>query len=374
MIKEGFLTLEEYKECVQKRINDVFSCSNPQNYSYYIYGSGRGGVFAYKQLRKNFINVNGFIDSDGLKCGTFEKETGLKIYSLDEVDKGSRIIIGSLLAWNEIYEICKKNGYIYCCNYEEIAFIDDRFDHSNPAFVDMAEGILSNQQRYRDIYKKLADKKSKEVFEHIVNFRLTLNIAYAEKACIMSLENGKQYFDNEIITKNDDEIFVDCGGYKGETTEAFAEFMKDYAKIYFIEPDKMLMEEARKNLKNIAKVDYLCCGVGKEESVLCFDAVGDQSGSFSNKGTEKIRVVAIDDVIKDKITFIKMDIEGMEKEALFGGAKTIRNFKPKLAISVYHKCTDIVDIAECVLQIRGDYHIYMRHYTKGCADTVMYFV
>lgn len=374
MIREGLFTLEKYRECVQKRIYDVYSCSNPQNYTYYIYGSGRGGVFVFNQLRKNFIHVNGFIDSNEFKCGTTEKETGLKIVGLDEVDKESRIIIGSLLAWSEIYEICRENGYVYCCNYEEIAFIDDRFEHSNPAFVDMAEGILDNQQRYREIYKKLSDKKSKEVLEHIVNFRLTLNIAYAEKAYTMSLESGKQYFDNDIISKNDDEVFVDCGGYKGETTEAFVEYMKNYKKIYFIEPDKMLIEEAKKNLESQANIEYLCCGVGKEETVLCFDAAGDQSGSFSDKGTEKIRVVAIDDIAKDKVTFIKMDIEGMEKEALLGAKKVISNFKPKLAISVYHKCTDIVDLAECVLQIRGDYQIYMRHYTKGCADTVMYFV
>lgn len=108
--------------------------------------------------------------------------------------------------------------------------------------------------------------------------------------------------------------------------------------------------------------------------MLAFNAIGDESGNFSNKGTEMIRVVKLDDVVKEKVSFIKMDIEGMESEALMGAEYIIQRDKPKLAISVYHKCNDIFTLAEQVLSYRADYKLYLRHYTPNCDDTVMYFV
>lgn len=368
------LTLKEYKDIVRKRIEKCFSYDTTQEYKYYIFGAGLMGRFVYCQL-KSVIDISGFIDSDENRQGTIDNETGLRIYKLDEVNRDGRIIIASLLAWNEIYKICEQKGYLYHCNYEEIAFCYDRFEHSNLAFEGMAEGILKNQERYNEVYEKLSDKISKEVLQYIISFRLSMDIRYTEKAYILSINNGRQYFDKEIVSPVTDEVFVDCGGYKGETVKDFLDYTNnEYKKIYLFEPDVDLLEEAKKNLKNTRQIVYLPYGVGNRNGDLYFNVVGDQSGSFSDKGTEKVRVVAIDNTIMDKVTFIKMDIEGMEKDALQGAQKTIRKYKPKLAISVYHKNTDIVDLAEYVLKIRKDYKIYLRHYTRACADTVMYFV
>ena len=84
-------------------------------------------------------------------------------------------------------------------------------------------------------------------------------------------------------------------------------------------------------------------------------------------------VVSIDDMVgDDKVTFIKMDIEGAEMEALEGAKQTIERNRPKLAISIYHKEEDLWEIPFYILSKYPWYKIYMRHYTLTTNETVLY--
>ena len=67
-----------------------------------------------------------------------------------------------------------------------------------------------------------------------------------------------------------------------------------------------------------------------------------------------------------------MDIEGAEIPALKGAEMIIRDVKPKLAISIYHRPEDIIEIPELLLQYRSDYQFYLRHYSLHAYDTVLY--
>ena len=73
-------------------------------------------------------------------------------------------------------------------------------------------------------------------------------------------------------------------------------------------------------------------------------------------------------------TFIKMDIEGAEKDALYGAKQQIANYSPTLAICVYHLRDDIYSIFEQIKTYREDYSVYLRHYTDTRLETVMYFI
>ncbi|WP_207131900.1 FkbM family methyltransferase [Clostridium botulinum] len=88
-----------------------------------------------------------------------------------------------------------------------------------------------------------------------------------------------------------------------------------------------------------------------------------------------MEVTSIDEFLQGKeVTFIKMDIEGAELEALKGAENTIKRYKPKLAICTYHKPMDIVNIPIYLKSIVPEYNIYLRHYSYGPLDTVCYAV
>ena len=98
--------------------------------------------------------------------------------------------------------------------------------------------------------------------------------------------------------------------------------------------------------------------------------------SVANEKGEKIPCVCVDDALKgERATYIKFDVEGMEKQAILGAKQTISKYKPKMLVSAYHKTDDYFSLPLLVNEIRDDYKIYMRHYKYIPAwDTQFYFV
>ncbi|MDH5434558.1 MAG: FkbM family methyltransferase [Gammaproteobacteria bacterium] len=90
----------------------------------------------------------------------------------------------------------------------------------------------------------------------------------------------------------------------------------------------------------------------------------------------KIETISIDTFFKQNklkiIDFVKMDIEGAEVPALNGAAEVIKKFKPKLAISVYHKWDDLLVIPQLIHSIRDDYEYYLDCTTGFGGETVLY--
>lgn len=115
-------------------------------------------------------------------------------------------------------------------------------------------------------------------------------------------------------------------------------------------------------------------GVSDEEGTLFFDPNHGSASSISTSGSSKIDVVTIDETVKEKITFIKMDLEGWELKALQGAKNHILENHPKMAISIYHNAADFRKIPEFILSLRDDYELYLRHYSEGWSETVMYFI
>ena len=89
----------------------------------------------------------------------------------------------------------------------------------------------------------------------------------------------------------------------------------------------------------------------------------------------QINVDTIDNLcFEARPSFIKIDIEGFERQAIAGMAKTIQEYNPVIALSVYHKPLDLFDLAISILSLNSNYDLYLRHYTESIYETVMFFV
>ena len=118
-------------------------------------------------------------------------------------------------------------------------------------------------------------------------------------------------------------------------------------------------------------------GAWDSETTLTFYEGNGGSSSFDHisPSFEKavhIDVTAVDKVVKEPITYMKMDIEGSELRALHGAQEQISRNYPSLAISVYHKTEDILDIWNYLRDITPDYRFYIRHHSPCWDDTVLY--
>ncbi|MFP3153308.1 FkbM family methyltransferase [Lachnospiraceae bacterium ZAX-1] len=191
---------------------------------------------------------------------------------------------------------------------------------------------------------------------------------------------SEQYFDREIILPrlSGVESFVDGGCLDLSTSKQLMTLIGDDVKIFAFEPDNYSVDLIKGIISrdNLGNVQLIQAALWNENTKLSFvenDVIRGASHIEVSNVTKTVNAVTIDETVQnEKISYIKLDIEGAELEALHGAVKTILRDKPMLAISVYHKAIDFIDIPEFIMSVRRDYSLYMRHYTITPAETVLY--
>ena len=230
-------------------------------------------------------------------------------------------------------------------------------------------------ERYGDAYVVVSTTNYiDEVVEFLSKyFKADRIIPLADSVQISWIKS--QYFDQNIIKLQDGEVFVDGGCYDLETSEILMSKCKP-DKIYAFEPDERNFEKIKEKISenNYKNVILQGKGLWNKSDSLYFNASGDILSHVSDEGEDRIEVTALDETIDEKVTFIKMDIEGSELCALEGAKKIIQKYKPKLAICIYHKPEDTIDIPAYILELVPEYRLWIRHYSYSAAETVLYAV
>lgn len=228
----------------------------------------------------------------------------------------------------------------------------------------------SNRRHYDSLLASLKDEESRRIFTRLVNFRLTSDLAFMEGFVDAQV---RQYFEPFLQLQPVGESFIDVGCYDGFTTLEFIKRCPDYREIHIFEPDESNMRTVKSRLKQYCNVHFHDYGASDRSETRRFTSAG--SASFvSADGQCVIDVKPIDDVVANPYSFLKMDIEGGELAALHGASCSIAEFKPKLAISAYHKPDDLWKIHQKVMGLYSGYDVYLRHYTEGVTETVLFFV
>ena len=198
------------------------------------------------------------------------------------------------------------------------------------------------------------------------------NIVLPKHKMILAIR-GIQYFD--VFEPGPEEVYIDAGTFDGETLWDFHRWTNGkYKKIFALEPMGNMCEIIQKKMKerNIDNVEIFHNAAWNRQEELHFMEEGagshmDSRGGIMVKGTD------IDSVVKDsKVTFIKMDIEGAEMKALEGARNTIIKNHPRLAICIYHKPLDMIEIAAYIMELVPEYKFYIRHYASNMWETVLY--
>ncbi len=204
-----------------------------------------------------------------------------------------------------------------------------------------------------------------------------------EGEVLHEITEGSQYFDMPYFKAEEDEIFIDGGCYDGMSSAQFMEWAGERARfVYCFEPDRMNVDKIKQffSSSNIKNYKLIQKGLWDKREILSFMEKGTVGSRISEDEKSKtvdaqIETTSLDwELEGEKITFIKLDIEGAELPALLGSQRIITEQKPKLAVCVYHKLEDIWKIPEFILSLRPDYRLYLRHYSFGSSDTVLYAV
>lgn len=193
----------------------------------------------------------------------------------------------------------------------------------------------------------------------------------------------KQYFRNHFWKYKEDEVYIDCGAYDGDSVLDFKRHMKrtggGYSKIVAFEPDETNYHNLVRNHSDVKAVK---AGVWNRDELLLLKKDGSGSNFLEAEksccvgvGGEvvEVPVKCIDNVEDCKdATFIKMDVEGSEYNALLGAKNTICANRPKLAICIYHSDEDMLRLIELIHEMVPEYYLYVRQHSNSCGETVLY--
>ncbi len=324
-----------------------------------VYGAGYSGGECCEALEGLIKYV---CDDDPQKIGT--------------VFYGFTIISPESLPIDDDYYIIIANGFIDAMQrrlsslgladkYLDVDF--GRYDKERENYVYYS----NNRERVEKAFELLADDKSREVFVRMINYKI-----HRDRQEILGIVDSEQYFDSDVMPINDSEVFVDLGAFNGDTIRAFLQKTQaKYDKIIALEPSKRNYDELLKTTESMRNVLCFNNGAWSENTELLFEVPDSKNSYVSDRGTERISVVKLDDVLEKNgaiPTLIKADIEGAEKEAIIGMRRTISMNTPKLALCVYHDTEDIFEIPLMINAINSGYDFYLRQYAPSSIETVLY--
>ena len=254
-----------------------------------------------------------------------------------------------------------RNFYIYTEHHEALPFTTMR----QPNF------FAENHKQLEEIYGNLADDASRETYLAKIKAIVTGITGY------LPIASHREYL-HPLVKPEDGDIMIDGGVSDLVNAQSdFAAAVGPKGMVYGFEPIPSMYESARQSLSQHENYRLFCQGLGLKKEKLHFEYARDSSRvSAAEANTVECEMINIDSFVEEqgleRFNCIKLDIEGHELAALEGAAKTIKMFRPKLIICLYHKPEDIINIPAYVKSLVSEYELYVSHTSFFYTDTILY--
>ncbi len=339
-----------------------------------IVGAGPEGMRLAEICRQRGIKISALVDDDpkkvGASVGASQVEPGDR---LRQVDRATPIIIASHRVLEPVQKL-RALGFSKVLPFAFLQITAPDVFKPHMFYDGWLEDLFEQREQYRSLRSQLADERSREVLDAVMQFRLSADPV----TLVPVLEEGRYYrglyHPNGLFDLSENEIYVDAGAYDGDSVRRFIERVHGrYQRILAFEPDPNTYERLKQSFADEPRVQAFNAGLHRHKAVLRFRNDSSRGAIFTDEGESSIEVVALDEVLAgDPASYIKMNIEGAEIDALHGARRTIEEWLPKLAISVYHRPSDLWRIPRLVNDFSAAYSLYLRQHDGGVIETVLY--
>ncbi len=341
---------------------DLWTYLSETNKKIVMYGMGNGADKILTICERYGIEVCDFFASDGFVRGhSFHGKTVLS-YSEAKKKYGAENMIVLLSFASSLPDVL---GNIYKISDECELYAPDVPVCGTNLFD--SEFFSRNEGKIRAVESFLADERSKEVYNSVINYKLSGDIRYLRH----THSDFSEVYRN-ILHAERFEYIADLGAYNGDTLREIKPFAPYLKSAIVFEPD-------RRNHKK------LCEYAGNESSfeikahkkaawshteTLIFDGSGNRNSTLVTgdslpvtKGAkyDEVDAESLDNIsLGERLDYIKYDVEGSEREALDGSTRVIKGHSPALLISIYHRSEDIFELPYLLHEKYPEYRFYIR--------------
>lgn len=325
-----------------------------------IYGTGRFAREVAEFLQENDVQIKCFVDKNIYWYEGKTVSIAGRTYPCQNVDirfsvPGDYVVIYGFIDATEFEE--SKELFV---GYKDFVYIDGcRWHWMSDDFLQV------NKNRLEDLYDLLQDEESRHVMKAYLYARYTGDIwplGGLRQTCS---------YDWELLDIGKDDVFLDGGAYVGDTILELIKYQG--GDILAFEPDKQNLIRLLENcsVDILARLHVYPYALWSKDTVLYFNETGTVGSAVSDKGDVEIKALALDaHECFGNVSVIKMDVEGGELEALYGMCNLIKKNKPRLAICIYHKIEDILEIPSFLANF--GYKFYLRQHAFSAEETVLY--
>ena len=239
---------------------------------------------------------------------------------------------------------------------------------------DLPQKVLAQTGHIREAFTLLFDEPSRREFVAQVAWRL-----HGDFDILGTPDPAQEYFPKDIVLLTANEFFVDVGAYDGDTIQQFLNLSEaKFYRVIALEPDTCNFSKLVKYLSELPAelADKIVPHALAASNRTCRRRFRNGEGlaaTLSDKGLTEVNCVTLDDLLLGQHpTYIKMDIEGAEIDAIEGGIRVIRKESPVLAVCAYHAQDHLWNIPIAIHRINPQYALFLRPHMTECWDTVCY--
>lgn len=365
IMDENYIVPESYDPAV-----DVWTALSETKKPIIMYGMGDGADKILSVMEKYGIEPADFMASDEFVRGhSFRGHRVKKLSEIEELYNDFIVVICFGSALPEVMERIDRIREKYETYAPDVPVVGDGlFD---------GDYISDHEFEIMQLKSYLADDASRECLDVLMKYRITGDIGTLRK-CESPLQEMIG-----MLNIGPDETYVDLGAYNGDTVEAFLKLTgKRFRHIYALEPDRRNFSKLRRRLYYISSALLTAknAAAWSSDTKLIFNNKAGRGSALitdpeksDGRGYE-IDALSVDSLLDGKpATLIKYDVEGSEHEALLGSEETIRKYKPRLIVSLYHRVEDLVELPLLIHELNPGYRMFLRHHPYIPAwDTNLY--
>ncbi len=317
-----------------------------------LYGTGDGADKVLDELERRHIPIQGIMASDDFVRGqTFRGFTVRRLSDLVQqytnpvilIAFGSQRpeVISHILDLAEKYTVLCADVPVYGTNIFNEAF------------------FAQYQQEIEQAAACWEDDISRQVYDNIIRFKLSGKLSY-----LTAVFSDKDEAFYQILCLHDHESYLDLGAYRGDTIDEFLHYTNgQYQQITALEPDRKNYRKLREYTASLEHIQTFRMGIWSKDTDLYFDGALGRGSSIQTDGNHCIPVTTIDTLYRKRpLTYLKIDVEGAEEQALLGGRTVLQRDKPKLNLALYHRSEDIFKLPLLLKEINPSYRLYLRQH------------
>lgn len=334
-----------------------------------IYGAGYCGILFAELLRNAQIEPECYFDKNEAKQGSLIEGIPVCAPSYKGDDY---VIVVCILKKGELFRGIK--AYLEELGYSKIVHIYDykaSVIRSDNLIITPDKSVICGlSDKFQILKTQLADERSQNTLQSVWAFLSGNTDAEFEADDIK-----EQYFAYDLYRQIDDEVVVDCGGFKGEVMKIFFEKNQGKFEHYtIIEPDDAYLSYIEQNKSGYdSRITVYNYALSDKCESLRLTNYGNDDSVIKPDGEKEVDARTLDLLMGEdaRCTLLKIDVEGYERKVLQGAKNLIVHQKPVIAIAAYHHESDFYDLYALLKEYYQDYRFYLRSY-MNIQETILY--